>query len=161
MITVARSDNLAITQTVSEYLLNGGNNALNVDGSGTPQLFTFEPSQPFYFSRLLLYIEGSTNFSSTEFANIAALTNGVLLESDDTTLENWQDNVDLVTTFYDANGYSSLNNANRSIAGRWTFRNLTPNNDSIVINNYFRVTIRDNLSTLSIFRMKVQGVYKI
>ena len=148
---------------ISEYLTNASSPDLNVDGSVTPVEFSYRPNkgETVNIARLLIYLEGGTNFAAEDFANLAtALTNGLTISFDGAQVASWRDNVDIVTTMYDVEGYASLNNIARSISGRWTLNRAAPGFAGVEVtyeNGGVVATVNDNLSTLTQFRIRAQG----
>lgn len=133
---------------------------MTVDGSSTPVIYMVTASEHgMTVGRMMMFMESSTAMSSEKFGDLTALTNGVQIKVNGALIDNWQDNIDLVTTFYDAEGYPTLGKEVRTMAARWTFTNARGNISGIQIDSgsNFSATIRDDLSGLDHFRMKLQG----
>ncbi len=160
VVQASDSNVIVATAHVSEYVLNGGSNDMAVDGT-TPVTFSYTPpaGKDFKVSRLLLYLETSTAMDSIEFGNIAVLANGVLINVAGETITTWQDNVDMLTDMFDlTQAGEAFGKVTRTLAGRWTFARDIPGKSLLVPNGQgFDIVIQDNLSTLSIFRLKVKG----
>jgi hypothetical protein len=146
---------------ISSYLENASSNDMAVDGSSTAVTFSYAPpaTKKLVAGRIILYVSGATPFSDVKFADLTALTNGVSVHLNDTEIENWKDNADMVTTFYDADGRVAFTNADRNIAGRWTFTRATGAvADGLQVTSSFKAIVQDDLTGLSVFRIKIQGV---
>lgn len=156
------SSGIAPSNYITAYLENSGSNDMGIDGSSTPVAFTYAPPAGFDFLavRILLYMESGSNFVSTSFMHLAALTNGVRTSAGGAELTNWQDNIDIIDDMFDlSNAGVAFSNERRSLAGRWTFTRGTVNEPLTIMNGEtFEVLIRDDLSAAGIiFRIKVQG----
>ncbi len=144
------------------YLLNGGSNDMGVNGSVTPVDFNYTPplGKQALIGRLILYMESATAFDSAMFANLSPLDNGIEIYVNDQLISTWVDNIDIVTTFYDAFGYDAFAKATRSIAGRWSFSRIHGLAEGILLNstNGMTARINDDLSAAGfILRMQIQG----
>ncbi len=64
------------------YLLNGSSRLMNVNGSVTPQNFSFAPAdgETWYIESLAIFLEDNGTLASGSFGAGAALTNGILLQ---------------------------------------------------------------------------------
>lgn len=158
----------------TENLLNAGSKIMNVNGSVTPQIFSYSPSGTTTVAILgmtcLFNDEGTT--SLTKFGAITVLTNGLLVESvvDSTTsqITNIKDNSDLCTRFmFNQFGNSAVlsvlsivtpvgfGNTNNVFIGYLEFRQplvLNGSSDSI------KATVRDNLSGIDLLNISINGV---
>ena len=145
---------------IKSYLYNGTSYDMAVDGS-TPVTFTYTVPKGYTASltRVIIYLEGAGAFSAELFADQTALTNGVLVQANGVTIENWKDNVDLQCCFFDAEGRAVFAKSTKSIGGRWTFsKDAGGETLSLPELGKFSVTIRDNLSNLLHFRVKLGGL---
>ena len=151
-----------------QNLLNSGAKAMNVNGSVTPQTFSYSPGNGSTVAiagiTILFKDEGTTSFD--KFGAITALTNGVVMQvtlSDNTTaMTTVKDNADLCTRFH-ANQFGSgailsllsiatpegFGNSNNVFVGFMEFPNpiVLTNTDSI------SVIIQDNLSNIDFMQM--------
>lgn len=151
---------------IFEYLTNGGSAEMGVNGSVTPVVFTYTATTECSLERLNLAMVDAANEDVDGFFTLAALTNGLLIEtydSSDTLLQDFgttavpikrhADLANLAGT--DTAGSSSTPAATR-FGVRWTFAKA-----GAAINlrtgDYFQVTVRDDLSTIGL-RMMIQGV---
>lgn len=147
---------------ISEFLRNGSNASMDVNGATTSQTFSWTvPTGEIWYATgltLMFYDNGTNDFN--EFGTLAALANGLLIEIilDSTTyqLENLQNNHELFMAFSD-NAYlwpqsSSFLDDSEIFAGQKFFK---PN---IVMqeNDQIRATVRDNLSGLNELKLKIE-----
>lgn len=158
-------------EAVFEYMTNDAQsptNGLNVDGSVTPVLFEANPAAGQYWiiTRMLIYMEDTTAFSSTEFGGLAAaLTNGLSIQVDSGELMNWKDNVDIQTCMFDADGKAVYALATKSLSGRWTFTKSDPDDlgpafqdrKGLLVRESVGALVQDNLALLDVFRIRVHG----
>ena len=145
------------------YLLNSGSNDMGVDGSDPSVSFSYAPpaGKILVAGRMIFYLEMSgLGFDSVKFGNITALTNGVSIQADGIEIQNWKDNVDIVTSMYDSEGYAAFAKTENSIAGRWTFTKAAAGSfKGIRIASSFAMIIQDDLSAAGIiFRAKIHGI---
>lgn len=146
----------------SKYLRNVGSNDMGIDGSGGDVTFSTGPpvGKNLEVARMMVYMEAGGNFTSTNFMNLAALTNGVQIIADGTVLTNWQDNIDIAEDMFDlSNAGTAFSNERRSLTGRWTFTRGTGRESFLLPDgSTFDAIVRDDLSDASIiFRIKIQG----
>lgn len=150
---------------VNEYLVDsGGSNDLAIDGAATPTPFLYNPPEGYKLiaGRIMVYIEGDGNFGSTLFGDITALNaaTGCQVLCNGAVIDTWKDNIDLVTTFFDADGRKAFAKDTKSIAGRWTFTRAAGGMHGLDIlsANGIAINIRGKLDHAGfIFRAKVQG----
>lgn len=130
---------------------------MNVNGSVTPQVFTASVPAGYKFIayRVLFYIEGATAFDSILFGNLPKLTNGILFELDEAQVV-FQDNLDIVLRTHRFFGVEAFSKLTRQINGAWALDEVT-GGDGIILQGSPTITIRDNLSTLTIFKVEIQG----
>lgn len=158
--------NSAIPATQTSYsflnMLNAGSFAMNVNGSVTPVVFSYAPgpTATIYVETMKFYISDSGNPSEDKFGDLAALTNGVLIEMQSggvlTTYYNLKDNTDLIVAFRmlpQASNYLPEKNL-------FGFRDFsTPVKLTGSTGDFIRATVRDNLTGLNKFRMAL-GVWE-
>ncbi len=149
-------DYAATGEMVKTYLLDGCYPDMDVDGSVTPVVYKYTvlTGKVFLASRLTIYLEGLTAFSGSRFGDVKALTNGVVISVNGNTWETWKDNIDLMTCMDDTEGNKIFG---RSITGRWTFSQETGAQIEMAAGEIFAVTINDDLSYLTHFRIKIGG----
>lgn len=147
---------------ITTYIENSGSNDMGVKGDVTPVSFIYTPpaGKNFLAARVLVYMESGTNFDSTKFMNLAALTNGVKISAAGVELTNWQDNIDIIEDMFDlSSAGKAFSTEAKSLAGRWSFTRATGEEPIKILNGEtFEVLIRDDLSAAGIiFRIKIQG----
>ncbi len=135
---------------------------LNVNGSSTPVFFFATPPEGKYWmiARIMIYFSAGTAFAEEKFGNLTALTNGIQLMVDNNEVVVWKDNIDIQTSMFDADGKEVYTKKDKSISGRMSFHKLGHHNGIQVKETAFGIglNIRDNLSTLDMFRARVQGI---
>jgi hypothetical protein len=137
---------------------------MTVDGSVTPVSFvqgtTVPADKTLYVARLLMFLEDTTAFSSEKFAGITALTNGIDIKLNGDTIINLKDNIDIIVMAYDSDGQVNMGKTDRTMTVRWTFTKFTGNPFGVAISegNTFEVVINDDLTGLSAFRMRIEGL---
>lgn len=144
----------------NEYVTNGGDNNMAVDGSITPVLFTTGPAQGdvLELARLIFYLESTSDFDSITFMDLAALAKGVQINVGGVEIALWKDNADITCCMYDTAGMSQYAKLGRAIAGRWTFTKGTGGESLLVKGNEtVEFVIQDDLSDALIFRARAQG----
>ncbi len=149
---------------VSEYLTNGGSNNMAVNGAAEPVEFVFSvpKNRRLTVGRIFIYIEGAAPFDSEKFGNLTALTNGLLIENNGSVLENWKDNVDIVTSMFDTEEGRAFAQSGRVLRCRWTFSKSSGDAIGLVLRalQFFKTTVRDDLSSLALLRIKLQGTLR-
>jgi len=146
-------------QFLAAYLVNGGSNDLTVNGSVTSVTFgyTVPANKVLLMYRILFYIEGAAAFASTTFASGPALTNGVQLSAAGVVLASAKDNADFVVATFDFEGRKNMAKEDKSGAGRWTFSSASGGPLRLIENETVEALIQDDLSSVSLFRMMIQG----
>lgn len=149
--------------TIIEYLVNGGSRDQTVLGTlGTPVTFdyTVPAGKDFELGRMLLYMEGATNFDSTLFGDLAELVNGWSIQAEGVELVNWKTNRDLALTMFDARGESIFGKVNRTLVGRFSFNKFSNGADGMTVpsGSTFASIVQDNLSTLTFLEVAIEGV---
>lgn len=147
---------------VIQYLLNSGSKNMNVDGSSSAVTFSAVPpaGKKWVISRLLIYFSTSQAFDETGFGSLAALTNGIDIVLDGVSILNWKDNIDINTSMFDADGKELYTKKDKSLSGRFTFSRFTGMSGGVTVRSPsgFAMKIRDDLSSLTIFRARIEGV---
>lgn len=154
---------------------NASSKLMNVNGSVTPQVFSYVPpaSEVAALTELTVALKDDGTTALTNFAAIAALTNGVLISANvggiTKTIATIKDNADLATRFT----FSQFGNgAVLSILGLGTAQGFGSSNnifigsmqlpEPIVLDSSqgdsLSVTIQDNLSAVDIFQMGFHAV---
>jgi hypothetical protein len=145
---------------ISEYLMNGAIQNMNVDGSVTPVDFIYEVGgdQTELFNRLIFsLVDGLTEFSSGNFGALSALTSGVEMIIEVAGVEYiqeiWQTNMDISETCYDfTNPYKD-----GAYVGRWTFSRDTNSPVFLPAGSKFIARVNDDLTGLDLFQMRLKG----
>lgn len=153
---------LNVSNMVIRYLVNGTNNDMAVDGSGAAVTYSAIPpvGKKWVVARLLLYFSsGAPAFVELGFANLASLTNGVQLALNGDVFLNWQDNIDINTSMFDADGKALYTKADQSMSGRFSFFKFSVSGAGPTVRapNGFSAIVRDDLSSLTVFRMRIEG----
>lgn len=149
---------------VNEYVTNASFSPIDeiiADGSVTPVDFVASPPANKYWmiTRSLLYLSDATAFSEAEFAGLGvALTNGVELLVDGQVIENWKDNIDIVSSMYDVKSEAFFGKLDKSLHGRWTYAKSEGGPSyGLKVTDAFTVRVSDNILGLTHFHIKVQG----
>ena len=164
LVTRSPAFPIAATTYIDAYLLNGGSNDMAVNGGTTPVEFTYTASGDSSIGRLMVYLGAAGNMSEGEFADFgAALTNGIDIVCNGTTLVNWKDNVDIQTTMFDfVDAGAAFGRAGKVLTGRWTFYKADDAIRGLALDDgdVFKAVVNDDLSSndLTIFRTRIQGV---
>lgn len=151
-------------------MLNGSSQAMNVDGSVTPQNFSFTSGigETWYLEELHLLMSDSGSNNIDEFGNLAgilggsgSLTNGLLLQiqskgvAQDYT--NLIDNGDIATAFdiiwSPPNGSAFLNDVNSVIC---VLKFQVPIKIQNSTSDYVRWVVRDNISGIDFLRSQIK-----
>jgi len=141
-----------------EFLRNGSNKSMAVNGSSTPQVFnwTAPAGETWYVYGISSTVIDNNNFELTQFGALDGLFNGVLVEySTNSTFYSWanlQDNRDLNEYFLRGKGHrggkpEGFFDSEQQWGGYAEFPvplTLTPGDE-------FRATVRDNLIGLTDF----------
>lgn len=148
---------------VIQYLLNSGSKNMAVDGT-TPVIFKAAPAvgKKWEIGRMILYYEDTIGFSANTFGSMPALSNGVSILINNKEVLNWKDNLDVMTSMFDADGKEAYAKADRSIGGRLSFFKFN-NIGGVEITdneNGYGVKIQDDLSGLLFFRIRIEGIEK-
>lgn len=141
-----------------------------VDGSVTPAVFKYNvpAGKSFLLDRMLVYIQDSGTFDVEDYGNGVVLPSGIEIgvynKSDDSLAldflagEPVKSNGDWAANCFDLN-YFTFGTGDESISVRWTF---TKTGGYIYVSDdqYFAVTINDNLSGLTKHQFRIQGRLK-
>lgn len=152
------------TNIRSEYLLNGGSEDQNVDGSVTPVTFSTEVvpvGKVFIVARVIIYMEGTGHFDSNKFGNLTALTNGWTLAMNGVEAMVARHNRELVSYMFDAHGSKIFGKEAETLIGRFTFAKFTPGGVGISIRagETLSTIVKDDLESLVYLSVRAQGVY--
>jgi hypothetical protein len=143
------------------------NKNMNVDGSGTTQIFHVKPpvGVSWDITRIMFYIQDGTAMDTSTFGGIAALANGIVLRKKDGTYKNIfnaKSNGD-ITARCDESEYD----VDRAPADKFGFRaqrrfgGVGNNGVTIRLNDSdgdeLEVLVQDNLTGLEIFNVIAQG----
>ncbi len=158
-------DSIITWRVIAPYLLDSSdNNNMAIDGSGgSPKVFSYTPPTDYDFiaTRLILYMQCSSAMSTAVFGNLAsALGTGIEFKAMGVLLSTWKDNIDIYTQVFDVDTLSNVTNAtvDTTLNARWSFWKDT-NGRGIEIDNgqSFEVIINDNLSSITVLRMRIHG----
>lgn len=154
---------------VPSYLTNGSSSSMTVDGSSTPVEFTWSPpsSQTWYLQTIEMLLIDPGTMDAGDFGSISgSLSNGVLvtIRSQGTlyTIVNLQTNADL-SLLFGGGGTGSNSGSIFDSAGFLDssdiFRGSKAFSSPIILQNstsdFVKITIRDNLTSLSHFRASI------
>lgn len=149
------------TSAQTFFLMNAGSKLMNVNGSVTPVNFDFTPaSGAYYVEQISFFIQDTGTQGMADFGALAALTNGLLIKTKSNGIENdWQnlkDNIDLAMTFHEhaillAAVSTGFLNSNDFFLGAFQFDN--PITLKFSTSDFFRATVRDNLTGINNLRM--------
>ena len=147
---------------INAYLLDGSTVDMSVDGSSSNVTYKFTASGNVSIGRLILYMETATAMADDEFGDATALVNGIDVICHTTTLVNWKDNIDILSTMFDyIDAGSAFGKTGRVLTGRWTFWKADDSMRGLLLEDgqEFKAVIKDNLSTApTTLRMRVQGI---
>lgn len=140
---------------INQNLVDSGTSRdMNVDGSSVPVSFGFTVpiDGSFTIHKIWLYIENNSNFDSTSFGSITALTNGLQLLIAGVEQFNFKDNLD-ITGFFDTEEFDYLSTLGRQLYAPLYFKNpIILGSQEVVSFN-----VRDNLSSQNIIRSGIYG----
>lgn len=147
------------------YLENAGSNEQTVDGSVSPVLFSTPvvPSgKTCLITRLLIYMEDSSAFSSNLFGGIPELTNGWQLLINNVVIATAKNNRTLATFMYDLSGDAIFGKVNQTLVGRFSFHKFTDGASGVTIRagETLSTRVQDDLSGLDHLNVMAQGVYR-
>lgn len=158
--------------TISNFI-KSGSKSMNVNGSVTPQTFTYSPGVPAQILGITCILKDEGTCSLTNFGAIAGLTNGLLIQvvigGVTTTMSTLKDNADLTTRFgFNQFGSSAVlsvlsivtpvgfGNSNNVFVGYLEFPQSAP----VVLDSAdsIQVVIQDNLTNIDLLQMAVKAV---
>lgn len=151
---------------IFEFLRNAGSKNANVNGSVTPVTFEYEaPHDGVSLTRLIIYIQDDVGFFAQTYGGIAQLANGILLQqvdSENNVIVDFLDGDPIQTNHgwaqrcYDYRYDAAQIFGDKSASIRWTWA-ATGGPIVLKTGDKIRVTIQDNLTTLSEHTFTVQG----
>jgi len=152
------------TNVFFDFLRNGGSEDQTVDGSSTPVVFSTSvvpAGKTLVISRLLIYMEDSTNFTSIAFGGMTALTNGWELSINGTTLATAKDNKTLATFMFDMTGDTLFGKENQTMVGRFSFSKFINGAGGLTIREgeVLSTIVNDDLTDLDFLNVMAQGYY--
>lgn len=149
--------------STTKFALNGSNQLMNVDGSGTPVVFSVVPSTGniFFVFRIVVTMVG-TGINFTKFGNIAALTNGLKVEIKEgggALTEVIESPFKKNQQFYEGGFNSVIQSAAVDI---FTLTFLFNDIGSVLslkdsLSELIKITVQDDLTNISSFRVVAQG----
>lgn len=160
-----------MANTLFANLLNGSSKVMSVNGSVTPQVFSYSPGggQTVAIRSIACVLKDDGTTSLDKFGAITALTNGLICQTTQSgvtqTLFTIKDNSDLCTRFY-ANQFG--NGSILSVLGLGTPQGFGASNnifvgymeliDPILLfdTDLIMVAVQDNLSAIDILNMAVK-----
>lgn len=129
-----------------------------VDGT-LPKVFnyTVPEGRVLGAARFIFYLSSNSAFAETTLGHLPALENGIQINLNGTEIDCWKDNIDIYAAMFDYNN-PGFTKPDKSLGGRWTLAKAT-NDKNITVRGggTVSVVIRDDLSGLDIFRMRLQG----
>lgn len=151
---------IRVDEYFTEYLKNGSNNNLCVNGSVDPVVFSTSPpaGRHLEVGRFLLYLRSEVAFDDIKFMHFAALTNGVEIRIDDQVVVTWQDNIDIIIDMFDLTSAGRAFGKDRStLAGRWSLNKVLGGEGVLCPEGQLvEAIVSDNIEG-GVFRIKVQG----
>lgn len=148
------------------YLENAGSPDMNVNGAVTPVVFKYTATAECDLHRInIAVLDNAAAEDPNGFFVIAALTNGLLIEcydSGDTLLQDFgttdtpiKQHAELAALA--ASDIVAEDTTDTRMAVRWTFDKA---GDALHLRpgDYFQISVRDNLTTIELLRMMLQGV---
>lgn len=143
---------------------NEGSESLGVDGSVTPVVFTLEdlPTDQKILIQSISFLMGADEVLDLDnFGDVSGpLTNGILFEAGEASAVI-KDNADvfLISSQQHTSTAGSGGNTYTVISGRWDFSDTFSDNGSMLFDlDSFKITIRDNLSGITLFRVSIHGI---
>ncbi|SEH05484.1 hypothetical protein [Candidatus Venteria ishoeyi] len=149
---------------VSAFLENAthGNDQCQ-DGSSTPieYAYTAPAGKIFLCSRLMIYMEDSTNFTSESFGGLGvALTNGWGMALNGTAAFSVKTNWELAIHMFDITGNALFGKDNQTMIGRFSFNKFTGGSCGVTIRpgESISTILNDDLTNLDILSVMAQGI---
>jgi hypothetical protein len=150
--------------TFCKKFIHAGSEAMNVDGSETPVVFSvsdLDPGQRVVLQSISFALGAAATFDLEQFGNVAALANGIELTCG-TNTRNIKDNADIFmfSSYYVLQSASPLlGDDYTAIMGRWDLTDTFGGNAPVIDNaSDITITINDNLTSLPLFRMSCHGI---
>jgi len=135
-----------------------------VDGSVTPQIFTFRAgTKPINITRTIIQILGdNTTMDDGKFGNLPALTNGLvfrIIDGYQKTLYNFKTNADIKLFCYDVNYSANAPAGNTGLTARITFSGQDKHGMAIRVTDSTAIqwVIQDDLTGLVNMQSTVEG----
>lgn len=151
-----------------EFLKNGANESLVINGATTPQLYSYAPTTAndvWYLYGLSIFIQDNGTPDPDEFGSLgSALTNGLLIQARSKgavyDISNCKTNMCLGLAFTEHQMIPPAGwyNNSDSFTGEMLFKEPIKLQQST--GDYVRATVRDNLKNLDNFRIKAK-CYKV
>lgn len=143
----------------SRYLLNGASSDMIVNGSGTNVNFTYTPTTTVYIHKLFLVMADDNIKNRSRFGDIT-ITNGVRIRASINASVN--EIINLITNpeigeFFDIVSYytNELGADKPIVYASYTFDPVITLSNAT--SDYIQATVRDNLTGLKYFKMRVSG----
>ena len=135
---------------------------------GSPVAYEAGPhgNQVWHLDRILLSMRCSTSPDDSKFGNLAALTNGVVLQyvRDDVVLavSNWKSNDDMVDDMFDITYTTKAGAGDHGVRGRYTFikAGWMMRLDG-ALNERVQILVQDDITLLVNMHMKAQGHFQV
>ncbi len=145
-----------------KQLLDGSSKEMDVNGSGTPDVFSYTASGVEYVDKVTMLLQDPGSMDVRDFGSISGgLSNGLLIEYQSVgsiiQFANLEDNGDIATTFSNfwapVNGEDGLGflDDEDTIVASYIF----PQPIELESGDFFRATVRDNLNGISFLRMSI------
>ena len=158
-------DGIDASQILDSYLDNSSSIDMNIDGSVTPVPFDYVATTDVLIARSNIYIIDA-NPTPVQFGGIAALTNGLLIQVLDASLNalktfSAQEPIVSNADFVGLAGTDvsfAIGAGTDSVAVRWTMNRMTGGPGMILrAGHRFRVLVRDDLTGITTFHWTIQG----
>ena len=173
-ITAVNVNVITLDQPVNNVYLTTdtaivSSNALNVDGSITPQIFSIlpGPTQRGHITRIIIEMRGTLDMSFSTFGSIApALTNGCVLrikraDGTFTNLFNFKSNGDFIEQSYDHTFFPNNGQGIRGFTARLTWAGQGKHGSAIpldgALGEELQVVIQDPLNVVAMARLHLIG----
>lgn len=159
-ITVFASETIDVQQVVNVSLDNNvSGTGLNVNGSITPVSFTAKPAtgKMWIIGNIVGYLEGTTAFSAELFANLPALTNGIIIKVNGVQVALIKTNRDLVLLMDTVNAPTALAKLDKSLTGKWNFTEAF-GKPILIGASGIEFIVQDDLSTVVSFSVNTRGM---
>jgi len=150
-------EGMPVSLLASIRFKNGTVENMKVNGSVVPQVFTATIPEGYRLiaNRCLFYLEGTTGFDSIKFGNLSRLTNGVKFTMDTGDIVFF-DNLDIVLRCQEVFAISAFAKTDRQMNGMMDFEHIT-GGEGVYLQGSPTITIRDDLSLISVFMCEIQG----